>query len=76
MQDIVEIQEPELERAKELQKLGFQGYDALHIACAESAIADVLLTTDDRLLKLAKRFQKKLHITVVNPLIWLEAIVK
>ncbi len=38
--------------------------------------ADVLLTTDDRLLKLAKRFSKKLHISVVNPLAWLEAIVK
>ena len=38
--------------------------------------ADVLLTTDDRLLKLAKRFSKKLHISVVNPLAWLDAIVK
>jgi predicted nucleic acid-binding protein len=59
-----------------LQKLGFQGYDALHLACSESAKADVLLTTDDGLLKLAKRFSKKLHVTVVNPLIWLEAITK
>jgi predicted nucleic acid-binding protein len=76
VQDVVEINKPELERAKELQKLGFQGYDALHVACAESAKADVLLTTDDRLLKLAKRFSKKLHVSVVNPLVWLEAIVK
>ena len=37
VQNVVEIEMPELERAKELQKLGFQGYDAFHIACAESA---------------------------------------
>ena len=76
VQNVVEITELELERAKDLQKLGFHGYDALHIACAENAKADVLLTTDDRLVKLAKRFSKKLYVSVVNPLVWLEAIVK
>ena len=76
VQNVVEITELELERANDLQKLGFHGYDALHIACAENAKSDVLLTTDDRLLKLAKRFSKKLHIPVVNPLLWLEAKVK
>ena len=76
VQDVVEIEEPELERAKELQKLGFQGYDALHIACAESAKAEVFLTTDDRLLKLAKRLSKKLFVMVENPLVWLEEMVK
>jgi predicted nucleic acid-binding protein len=76
VQDVVEIEMPELERAKELQKLGFQGYDALHIACAESAKAEVFLTTDDRLLKLAKQLSKKLHVMVVNPLAWLEEMEK
>jgi len=75
-QDVIEINEPEIERAKELQKLGFQGYDALHIACAENAKADILLTTDDRLLKLAKRFSRKLKVPVANPLAWLEATIK
>ena len=72
VQDVVEIDDAELQRAIKLEKLGFQGYDALHIACAERAKADVFLTTDDRLLKLAKRFSKKLHVAVVNPLVWLE----
>ena len=76
VQDIVEVNEPELKRAHELQKLGFQGYDALHIACAEYAKADVLLTTDDHLVKLAKRFTKKLGVAVVNPLVWLEAMTR
>ena len=31
--------------------LGFQAFDALHIACAERAGAEVLLTTDDRFRK-------------------------
>ena len=64
----VEIGEKELERANELQRLGFVGFDAVHLACAESGKADVFLTTDDRLLKLAKRFAKKQHVKVKNPL--------
>jgi len=47
------------------------GFDAVHLACAESGKADVFLTTDDRLLKLAKRLAKKLHVTVENPLDWM-----
>ena len=33
-------------RALELERLGFTGIDALHIACAEAGGATVLLTTD------------------------------
>ena len=62
----VEIGEKELMRASELQKLGFVGFDAVHLACAESGKADVFLTTDDRLLKLAKRAAKKLNVTDVT----------
>lgn len=68
----IEIGEKELERADELQKLGFVGFDAIHLACAESGKADVFLTTDDRLLKLAKRLARKLHIKVENPLDWMK----
>lgn len=68
----IEIGEKELERANELQRLGFIGFDAVHLACAESGKADVFLTTDDRLLKLAKRLAKKLHVTVENPLDWMK----
>lgn len=40
----------EVKRGEELEALGFQTYDALHLACAETAEVDVFLTTDDRLL--------------------------
>ena len=71
----IEIGEKELERANELQKLGFVGFDAVHLACAESGKADVFLTTDDRLLKLAKRLAKKLHVKVANPLDWMKEMI-
>ena len=71
----VEISKKELKRAGELQKLGFVGFDAIHPACAESGKADIFLTTDDCLLKLAKRVTKKLHIKVENPLDWMKEMI-
>ena len=64
----------EAERARELEKAGFIGFDAVHLACAESCEADVFLTTDDRLLKLAKKNAKQLQVKVENPLDWLKEI--
>lgn len=61
-------------RAEELEGLGFRHYDALHIACAESGDADILLTTDDRMLGLAKRYQSHLRVRVENPHTWLQEI--
>lgn len=75
IQENVEIGEKEVGRAKELQKDGFQLFDALHISCAESAKADVFLSTDDRLLKLAKKMSKRLKVRVVNPLVWVEEMI-
>jgi hypothetical protein len=62
---------PERARAQELELSGFQSFDALHLACAESGIAEVLLTTADRLLRLAARFAAQLRVRVANPLVWL-----
>jgi predicted nucleic acid-binding protein len=42
-------------RGKQLEKLGFGPFDALHLAVAEEGGCDVLLTTDDRFRKLANR---------------------
>ena len=42
-------------RAAALEALGFKPADALHVAAAEVAHADVLLTCDDRLCRLGKR---------------------
>ncbi|MEH2058995.1 MAG: PIN domain-containing protein [Nostoc sp.] len=57
-------------RARELNELGFKNYDALHIACAEVGNADILLTTDDRMLRLAARCRNLLQVRVENPLDW------
>jgi len=59
-------------RALELEQRGFAGIDALHLACAESAGANVFLTTDDRLLRLAVRHTDFLRVRVANPLAWMQ----
>ena len=59
-------------RALELERRGFAGIDALHLACSEAADADVFLTTDDRLLRLAVRHEKLLRVAVANPLAWIQ----
>ena len=61
-------------RSEALESLGFKHYDALHIACAESGGADVLLTTDDRMVRLAKRHSTQLQVPVENPYTWLQKI--
>ena len=59
-------------RGGKLAQLGFGSYDALHLAAAEDGRADVFLTTDDRLLRLAWRMAHELRIEVDNPLSWLQ----
>ena len=59
-------------RAKELEQFNIKSYDALHLASAESANADVVLTTDRRFITAAKR--TKSNIPVKNPLIWLAEV--
>ena len=71
----IEIEEAEVKRAKELQGEGFKEFDSLHLACAEHAKADVFLSTDDHLLKLAKRISNRLRIRVENPLAWAEEMI-
>lgn len=63
------------DRAVELHKLGFKPFDALHIACAERGNADVLLTTDDKILQKALQLQKNIiKVRIVNPLKWLTEV--
>ncbi|MDE0010200.1 MAG: PIN domain-containing protein [Candidatus Poribacteria bacterium] len=59
-------------RGKQLEALGFKEYDALHIACAETGKADVFLTTDDAVIRRAKRLGSQLRIRVENPDTWLQ----
>ncbi len=64
------------ERALRLERLGFGGLDALHLAFAEKANATIFLTTDDALMKRAKRYHDEIRIDVDNPLRWFEKVVK
>ena len=64
----------EVARSTSLESLGFKRFDALHIACAENNGADILLTTDDQMLRLAKRYQSHLRVRVENPHTWLQEI--
>ena len=68
----VPISEIERTRGRDLEKLGFKRSDALHLACAESGNADIFLTTDDRLLRRAKRLSSKLYVRAENPYEWLQ----
>ncbi|MDE0010971.1 MAG: PIN domain-containing protein [Candidatus Poribacteria bacterium] len=61
-------------RGEQLEALGFKWFDALHLACAESSNADIFLTTDDRLLRRAKRLSSELRVRVENPYIWLQGV--
>jgi predicted nucleic acid-binding protein len=74
--EIFEISEKTLERAETLSSLGFGEYDALHLASAENSKADVFLTTDDQLQKLADKNKKRLSLFVTNPVKWLEETLK
>lgn len=62
------------QRSKELENLGFGLYDSFHIACAEMAQVDVLLTTDDRLLNRVSRYIDRFNVTISNPVIWLMSV--
>lgn len=68
----VKIKTDTITRVKELESLGFKPFDAVHLACAEQGMADVLLTTDDRFLGRANRFGKQLRVVVANPLTWIQ----
>lgn len=57
-------------RSIELQKIGFSGFDATHIASAERSQADIFLTTDDRLIKKARNNIPLIHVEIDNPVQW------
>ncbi|HEX8211868.1 MAG TPA: PIN domain-containing protein [Longimicrobium sp.] len=63
-----------IERARVLKMLGFKSFDALHVVSAEAAGAHVLLTTDDGMIRRARRFTDKLFVRIDNPLTWLQEV--
>lgn len=72
----VAIETGKTSRGIYLESISFDKKDALHLACAESGSADVLLTTDNKLFKKAKSVQTELNIQVDNPLAWLQKVTK
>jgi hypothetical protein len=70
----VALGEEERARADDLRALGFGAFDALHIARAEAARADVLLTTVDAMVRRARRLRSQLSIRVDNPFTWLDEV--
>jgi predicted nucleic acid-binding protein len=74
--DVVKTTDEILRRAEKLEEAGFGSYDATHLASAESAKVDIFLTTDDRIVKIAKRNKGLFQFSVENPAIWLEEVLK
>ena len=63
----VEMSEALISRARELEKVGLRGLDALHVASAEAGGARLLITTDDRMIRNARRSPAPLLVRVVTP---------
>ena len=73
---VVELTEKILTQAEKLETSGFDSYDAIHLASAEQAKVDIFLTTDDNMQKIANRNKKVFSFIVVNPVTWLEEVLK
>lgn len=59
-----------VERAMELEKLGFKPMDSAHISYAER-VADVMFTVDDDVLRVARIKGNQISIEIENPVRWL-----
>ena len=59
-------------RAASLVERGMAAADAVHVAAAEAADADVFLTCDDRLLRLCRRLANELKLRAANPVEWIK----
>lgn len=53
-------------RTQQLMSVGFRNFDAFHLACAEFANADVLVTADDRFLALGRRHAELVAVRVID----------
>jgi predicted nucleic acid-binding protein len=71
LQSTVLLDEKVVHQANLLQAVGLAALDALHISCAEKGGANVLLTTDYRLVRQAARANVLIKVKVANPVNWL-----
>lgn len=65
---------PLLPRVAQLRGLGFKMMDATHLAAAEQAKVDVLLSTDDNFLRKYLRNRTAIQIPVALPDAWLAGL--
>jgi predicted nucleic acid-binding protein len=70
--ELVKLERDIIDAGRVLTAQGFGSFDALHLACADKAGADALLTTDDRFIRLAARVQSVGATPVLNPVEWLQ----
>ena len=68
--DKVTVDESILRRASEFENIGLKAIDALHLACAEKSV-EVMLTTDDEIVKKVKANNNIVKVRVENPVRWL-----
>jgi predicted nucleic acid-binding protein len=68
--NVIETDNQIADRARWLHGLGYGVFDALHLASAEAARVDVLLTTDDDFVRKASRGDGRPRVAVRNPLSW------
>lgn len=54
-------------RARDLERYGLRGLDALHVASAETAQVDLLVTTDDRMIRSVSRNAERIRVRAVLP---------
>lgn len=71
--DRVTVDESIFRRASELETVGLKALDALHLACAEKS-AEVMLTTDDEVVKKVMVNGSLIKVRVENPVRWLMEI--
>lgn len=68
----IAIDSQTLDLARRLNIKGLRSPDALHLASAEIGGAAVLLTTDDKFLRIARRIASDFQVQVYNPAVWLK----
>ena len=66
----IEVDQKTAGRAKDLEAAGYGAFDALHLACAEAAQVEALLTTDDGFVRKASRRDGNPRVPVRNPVSW------
>jgi predicted nucleic acid-binding protein len=63
----VRLSDSVVARARALERFGLRGLDALHVASAEAGKADLLVTTDDRMIRRVSRAGPEVRVRLVGP---------